>query len=49
MRAQAVTRAVTSGELNVRVGAVYPLADAAAAHRDLEARVTTGSVVLQVS
>ena len=28
------------------VGAHYPLADAAQAHRDLEARATTGSIAL---
>jgi NADPH:quinone reductase len=34
------------GELDVRIGATYPLRDAAAAHRDLEARKTTGKVLL---
>ena len=34
------------GELRVRIGATYPLRDAAAAHRDLEARKTTGKVLL---
>jgi NADPH2:quinone reductase len=37
---------VGSGKVRVRVGASYPLAEAAQAHRDLEARRTTGSVVL---
>ncbi len=37
---------VGSGKLRVRVGQTYALADAAAAHRDLEARRTTGSTVL---
>ena len=32
--------------LSVRVGQTYPLQDAARAHRDLEARQTTGSTVL---
>lgn len=49
MRAQAVAQAVVDGTLTVRVGASYPLADAAQAHRDLQARTTTGSLVLQVS
>ncbi len=34
------------GQLRASVGAVYPLADAAEAHRDLEARSTTGSILL---
>ena len=37
---------VGRGEVSVRVSKTYPLADAAAAHRDLEARKTTGSIVL---
>jgi NADPH2:quinone reductase len=36
-----------SGELRVRVGAEYPLADAAEAHRALEGRRTTGKVLLR--
>ncbi len=35
-----------SGALGVRVGATYPLAQAAAAHRALEGRETTGKVLL---
>ncbi|MCT2021957.1 quinone oxidoreductase family protein [Kocuria marina] len=38
--------AVTSGGLEVRVGATYPLGDAAAAHRDLESRGTQGKLLL---
>jgi NADPH2:quinone reductase len=38
--------AIRTGELNVRIGATYPLADAQRAHRDLEARKTTGKVLL---
>lgn len=45
-RAGDVFRAITDGVLRVRIGGSYPLADAAAAHRDLEARATTGSLVL---
>lgn len=48
MRAQAVVRGVLDGELDFRVSEAYPLADAAQAHRDLEARKTTGAIVLHV-
>jgi NADPH2:quinone reductase len=37
---------IAAGKLDVRIGATYALADAAAAHRDLEARRTTGKVLL---
>jgi NADPH2:quinone reductase len=37
---------VGSGAVKVRIGQTYTLADAAQAHRDLEARRTTGSTVL---
>ena len=37
---------VGSGRVKVRIGQEYPLADVAAAHRDLEARRTTGSTLL---
>jgi NADPH2:quinone reductase len=37
---------VGSGRVKIRVDQRYPLADAAQAHRDLEARKTTGSTVL---
>jgi NADPH:quinone reductase len=39
---------VASGKLKVRIDQRYALADAAQAHRDLEARATTGSTVLIV-
>ena len=39
-------RWVQAGELNVRIGATYPLAAAAEAHRALEGRATTGKVLL---
>jgi len=39
-------RAVRSGAVKMRVNQTYALADAAQAHRDLEARKTTGSTVL---
>ncbi|TCJ95188.1 quinone oxidoreductase family protein [Nocardia alba] len=37
---------IAAGTLNLRIGATYPLADAARAHGDLAARKTTGSIVL---
>ena len=37
---------VKSGKVRIRVGQTYALQDAAQAHRDLEARRTTGSTVL---
>lgn len=47
-RAAEVLRWVSEGVLEVNVGATYELADAAQAHEDLQARRTTGSVVLRV-
>ena len=38
--------AVADGTLDVRIGATYPLAQAAKAHRALEGRETTGKVLL---
>ncbi|MGH8150370.1 MAG: quinone oxidoreductase family protein [Steroidobacteraceae bacterium] len=38
--------AVKSRKVRIRIGQTYPLAEAADAHRDLEARRTTGSTVL---
>ncbi|MFN8925703.1 MAG: quinone oxidoreductase family protein [Rhodospirillales bacterium] len=38
---------VTTGIVKIAPPAVYPLADAARAHRDLEGRRTTGSIVLR--
>ena len=37
---------VTNGVVQARVHQTYPLTDAATAHRDIEARRTTGSTVL---
>lgn len=37
---------VTSGQVKINIGQTYPLAEAAQAHRDLEARKTLGSTVL---
>jgi NADPH2:quinone reductase len=39
---------VASGKVKISVNQTYPLKDAAQAHRDLEARKTTGSTVLTV-
>jgi NADPH2:quinone reductase len=45
-RARELFDAIRNGKLHVRIGATYPLADAAQAHRDLEARKTTGKLLL---
>ena len=45
-RANDLFTAIADGKLKVRIGATYPLADAAQAHRDLEARKTVGKVLL---
>ncbi len=37
---------VNSGRVKIKVSKTYPMADAAQAHRDLEGRATTGSIVL---
>lgn len=37
---------VVSGDLKVRIGGIYPLANAAQAHRDMESRATTGKLLL---
>jgi NADPH2:quinone reductase len=44
--ARELFEAIRSGAVKVQIGRRYPLADAAQAHRDLEARRTTGSLVL---
>lgn len=44
--ARALIRAVTSGVVKLEIGQRYALKDAAQAHRDLEARKTTGSTIL---
>ena len=38
--------AVTSGKVKIHIDQTYPLADVAQAHRDLEARKTTGCTIL---
>jgi NADPH2:quinone reductase len=40
---------VASGKLKLRIERVYPLAEAAQAHRDLESRKTAGKLLLAVS
>ncbi|WP_066582173.1 quinone oxidoreductase family protein [Cellulomonas timonensis] len=45
-RAGELFSAVAAGGLDVRIGAAYPLAEAADAHRALEGRATTGKVLL---
>jgi NADPH2:quinone reductase len=45
-RAADVFGAAVRGELKVRVGQRYPLAEARQAHVDLQARKTTGKVLL---
>jgi NADPH2:quinone reductase len=44
--AEDLFRMVSSGKVRVEPSATYPLADAARAHRDLEGRKTTGSLLL---
>ena len=45
-RGAAVFELVADGKLDVRIGHRYPLADARQAHEDLEARRTTGKLLL---
>lgn len=47
-RAGDVLGQVARGELAIRIGATFPLEDAAEAHRALEGRRTTGKVLLSV-
>ena len=46
MRAGELLGWVAAGELDVRIGGRYPLADAARAQADLESRATTGKLIL---
>ena len=46
-RAREVLGSVASGALDVRIGATWALGEAAAAHRALEGRETTGKVLLR--
>ena len=45
-RARALFELIEQGKLSVRLGARYPLAEARQAHEDLEARKTTGKLLL---
>jgi NADPH2:quinone reductase len=45
-RASAVFEMIRAGKLKLRVEHIYPLAQAAQAHRDLESRKTTGKLLL---
>ncbi|WP_345472335.1 quinone oxidoreductase [Glutamicibacter ectropisis] len=45
-RAESVLRGIQEGELSVNIGGSYALADTAQAHEDLQARRTTGALVL---
>jgi NADPH2:quinone reductase len=46
-RASSLFEIVKSGKLKIETTARYKLADAQKAHRDLEDRKTTGSIILQ--
>jgi len=48
-RAGDVLSWLDAGTLKLRISGVYPLAEAAAAHRDLEGRKTAGKLLLAVS
>jgi NADPH2:quinone reductase len=39
---------IASGKLKIRIDKAYPLSDAAQAQRDLEARKTTGKLILEI-
>jgi NADPH2:quinone reductase len=45
-RAGDVCSMIASGKLKLRIDYVYPLEQAAQAHRDLEGRKTTGKLLL---
>ncbi len=45
-RAKALFATISAGALEIRIGRTFPLADAESAHRALEARLTTGKVLL---
>ena len=46
LSANALFDVVTRGVVKIQIGHRYPLKDAAQAHRDLEARKTTGATIL---
>jgi NADPH2:quinone reductase len=47
-RAGEVLDAIDAGKLRLRIDRTYPLAEAAAAHRDLESRKTAGKLLLDI-
>jgi NADPH:quinone reductase len=47
-RAGDVLKWIDAGKLKIRIDRTYPLAEAAAAHRDLEGRLTAGKLLLTV-
>jgi NADPH2:quinone reductase len=47
-RATKVLNWVAQGSLELRIERTYPLAEIAQAHRDLEARKTTGKLVVEI-
>jgi NADPH:quinone reductase len=48
-RSSDVFRWISEGKLKLRIDREYPLADVAQAHRDLEARATSGKVILNLA
>ena len=45
-RSKELFDAILAGDLNIRIGGTYPLADASRAHEDLQGRRTTGKLLL---
>jgi NADPH:quinone reductase len=48
-RSSDLFRWIGEGQLKINIDKIYPLAEAAQAHRDLEGRKTTGKLLLKVS
>jgi NADPH2:quinone reductase len=48
-RAGDILNWIDAGKLKLRIDRTYPLADAAAAHRDLESRRTAGKLLLTIA
>ena len=47
-RCKEIFRDITSGTLNISIAGQYFLGDAATAHRDLESRITSGKLLLEI-
>ncbi|MEO8098780.1 MAG: quinone oxidoreductase [Acidobacteriota bacterium] len=47
-RAREMFAWIESGKLKIRIDKIYPMAEAAQSHRDIEGRKTTGKLILQV-